>query len=127
MTNAWAALHEIENAIIKTKMIRKLTGLSGLFLSYLHEFYNILLLGFTGGLYTKIEELVTELKIGYTIVMVSHNMQQAVRISDNTALFLLGDLVESGNTEKMFGQPADQRTEAACSFKQGTDTDGRYV
>lgn len=60
---------------------------------------------------SKIEELATELKTGYTIVMVTHNMQQAVRISDNTAFFLLGDLVEYGNTEKMFGQPADQRTE----------------
>ena len=47
----------------------------------------------------------------YTIVIVTHNMQQAVRISDNTAFFLLGDLVEYGNTEKMFNTPADKRTE----------------
>lgn len=60
---------------------------------------------------SKIEELATELKERYTIVMVTHNMQQAVRISDNTAFFLLGDLVEYGNTEKMFEQPKDKRTE----------------
>ena len=52
-----------------------------------------------------------ELKKDYTIVMVTHNMQQAVRISDQTAFFLLGDLVEYGNTEQMFSQPKDQRTE----------------
>lgn len=60
---------------------------------------------------SKIEELATELKKQYTIVIVTHNMQQAVRISDNTAFFLLGDLVEYGNTEKMFNTPADKRTE----------------
>ncbi len=60
---------------------------------------------------SKIEELATELKSRYTIIMVTHNMQQAVRISDNTAFFLLGDLVEYGNTEEMFAQPADKRTE----------------
>ena len=52
-----------------------------------------------------------ELKKDYTIVMVTHNMQQAVRISDQTAFFLLGDLVEYGNTEDMFSQPKDPRTE----------------
>ena len=52
-----------------------------------------------------------ELKERYTIVIVTHNMQQAVRISDQTAFFLLGDLVEYGNTEEMFSQPRDQRTE----------------
>ena len=52
-----------------------------------------------------------ELKKDYTIVIVTHNMQQAVRISDQTAFFLLGDLVEYGNTEEMFSQPKDQRTE----------------
>ena len=52
-----------------------------------------------------------ELKKDYTIVIVTHNMQQAVRISDQTAFFLLGDLVEYGNTEQMFSQPKDQRTE----------------
>ena len=60
---------------------------------------------------SKIEDLVTELKKRYTIIIVTHNMQQAVRISDNTAFFLLGDLVEYGNTEKMFEQPKDKRTE----------------
>ncbi len=60
---------------------------------------------------SKIEELVMELKEKYTIVIVTHNMQQAVRISDNTAFFLLGALIEYGNTEKMFEQPKDKRTE----------------
>ena len=52
-----------------------------------------------------------ELKEKYTIVIVTHNMQQAVRISDQTAFFLLGDLVEYGNTEELFSQPKDKRTE----------------
>ncbi len=60
---------------------------------------------------SKIEELAMELKNQYTIVIVTHNMQQAVRISDNTAFFLLGELIEYGNTEMMFGQPKDKRTE----------------
>ena len=60
---------------------------------------------------SRIEDLAMELKKDYTIVMVTHNMQQAVRISDQTAFFLLGDLVEYGNTEEMFSQPKDQRTE----------------
>lgn len=60
---------------------------------------------------SKIEELAIELKKRYTIVIVTHNMQQAVRISDNTAFFLLGDLIEYGNTEKTFEQPKDKRTE----------------
>ena len=60
---------------------------------------------------SRIEDLATELKTDYTIVIVTHNMQQAVRISDQTAFFLLGDLVEYGNTEEMFSQPKDQRTE----------------
>ena len=51
------------------------------------------------------------MKEQYTIVIVTHNMQQAVRISDNTAFFLLGELVEYGNTEEMFSQPTDKRTE----------------
>lgn len=59
----------------------------------------------------KIEELVTELKKCYTIIIVTHNMQQAVRISDTTAFFLLGDMIECGNTEKIFSQPNDKRTE----------------
>lgn len=60
---------------------------------------------------SKIEELAVELKKKYTIIIVTHNMQQAVRISDQTAFFLLGELVEYGNTEKMFSDPQDQRTE----------------
>lgn len=59
----------------------------------------------------KIEELATELKKKYTIIIVTHNMQQAVRISDSTAFFLLGDLIEYGKTETMFGCPKDKRTE----------------
>ena len=60
---------------------------------------------------SKIEELAMELKEKYTIVIVTHNMQQAVRISDRTAFFLLGELVECGETEKLFSQPQDKRTE----------------
>ena len=60
---------------------------------------------------SKIEELAMQLKEKYTIVIVTHNMQQAVRISDRTAFFLLGDLVECGDTEKIFSQPEDKRTE----------------
>ena len=60
---------------------------------------------------SKIEDLAIELKNKYTIIIVTHNMQQAVRISDNTAFFLLGDLIEYGNTEKMFESPEDKRTE----------------
>jgi phosphate transport system ATP-binding protein len=60
---------------------------------------------------SKIEELAMQLKEQYTIVIVTHNMQQAVRISDNTAFFLLGELVEYGRTEEMFSQPTDKRTE----------------
>jgi len=59
----------------------------------------------------KIEELALELKKRYTIVIVTHNMQQAVRISDRTAFFLLGELVEMGETEVLFSQPRDKRTE----------------
>ena len=59
----------------------------------------------------KIEELVIKLKNEYTIVIVTHNMQQAVRISDNTGFFLLGELIESGNTEHIFSIPNDKRTE----------------
>ena len=60
---------------------------------------------------SKIEELVLQLKEKYTIVIVTHNMQQAVRISDYTAFFLLGDLVEFDDTETLFSQPRDKRTE----------------
>ncbi len=60
---------------------------------------------------SKIEDLATELKKDYTIIMVTHNMQQAVRISDHTAFFLLGEVVEFSETEKMFSNPQDKRTE----------------
>ena len=60
---------------------------------------------------SKIEDLTQQLKKDYTIIMVTHNMQQAVRISDNTAFFLLGELIEFGNTEQLFSQPTDKRTE----------------
>ena len=60
---------------------------------------------------SRIEELALELKENYTIVIVTHNMQQAVRISDQTAFFLLGELVECGSTEQLFSQPTDKRTE----------------
>ena len=59
---------------------------------------------------SKVEELAMELKEHYTIVIVTHNMQQAARISDRTAFFLLGELVECGETEKLFSQPQDKRT-----------------
>ena len=60
---------------------------------------------------SKIEDLAAELKTKYTVIMVTHNMQQAARISDNTAFFLLGDLVEFGKTEQIFSTPRDKRTE----------------
>ena len=60
---------------------------------------------------SKIEELAMQLKEQYTIVIVTHNMQQAVRISDRTAFFLLGELVERDDTERLFSQPQDKRTE----------------
>lgn len=60
---------------------------------------------------SKIEDLVADLKENYTIVMVTHNMQQAARISDNTAFFLLGDMVEFDKTDKIFANPSDKRTE----------------
>ena len=60
---------------------------------------------------SKIEELAMQLKNKYTIIIVTHNMQQAVRISDQTAFFLLGELIEYGDTERMFEQPEDKRTE----------------
>ena len=59
----------------------------------------------------KIEELATKLKEKYAIVIVTHNMQQALRISDRTAFFLLGELVEYGDTDQIFSQPVDKRTE----------------
>ena len=60
---------------------------------------------------SKIEELAMELKNRYTVVMVTHNMQQAVRVSDETAFFMLGELVEFGDTERLFSHPQDKRTE----------------
>lgn len=60
---------------------------------------------------SKIEDLALELKKDYTIVMVTHNMQQAVRVSDNTAFFLLGEVIEYGDTEGLFSMPKDKRTE----------------
>ena len=60
---------------------------------------------------SKIEDLASELKIKYTVIMVTHNMQQAARVSDNTAFFLLGELVEFGKTEQLFSTPRDKRTE----------------
>ena len=60
---------------------------------------------------SRIEELAVELKKEYTIIMVTHNMQQAARISDKTAFFLLGEVVEYGDTEQIFSMPKDKRTE----------------
>jgi phosphate transport system ATP-binding protein len=59
----------------------------------------------------KIEDLMSELKKNYTVVIVTHNMQQAARISDRTAFFLIGELVEVGPTNDVFSQPKDKRTE----------------
>jgi phosphate transport system ATP-binding protein len=60
---------------------------------------------------SKIEDLVVELKKDYTIVMVTHNMQQAVRVSDKTAFFLLGEMIEYGDTEQIFSMPKEKKTE----------------
>ena len=60
---------------------------------------------------SKIEDVVMELKQKYTIVIVTHNMQQAARISDKTAFFLMGEVVEFDDTEKIFSMPSDKRTE----------------
>ena len=60
---------------------------------------------------SKIEDLVFDLKNDYTIIMVTHNMQQATRVSDETVFFLLGEVIESGNTEQLFSLPRDKRTE----------------
>ena len=68
---------------------------------------------------SRIEELTMELKERYTIVIVTHNMQQAVRISDRTAFFLLGELVEMGDTERLFSTPVDKRTEDYISGRFG--------
>ena len=68
---------------------------------------------------SRIEELAMGLKDRYTIVIVTHNMQQALRISDNTAFFLLGELVEYGDTQTMFSEPVDKRTEAYITGRFG--------
>jgi phosphate transport system ATP-binding protein len=68
---------------------------------------------------TKIEELILELKKNYTIVIVTHNMQQAARVSDVTAFFLLGELIESGKTQDIFTAPKDKRTEAYITGRFG--------
>ena len=68
---------------------------------------------------SRIEELAQELKKDYTIVIVTHNMQQAVRISDNTAFFLLGEMVEYNNTEALFADPQDPRTERYITGRFG--------
>ncbi len=67
----------------------------------------------------RIEELITELKQDYTIVIVTHNMQQASRVSDRTALFYLGELVEEGMTEKIFHNPDKKQTEDYISGRFG--------
>jgi phosphate transport system ATP-binding protein len=67
----------------------------------------------------KIEELIEELKRDYTIVIVTHNMQQAARVADTTAFFLLGDLVEHAPTAKIFSSPDDTRTEEYVTGKFG--------
>lgn len=68
---------------------------------------------------TKIESLMSDLKQRYTVVIVTHNMQQAARISDKTAFFLLGELIEYGNTEKMFSHPANKKTEEYITGRFG--------
>ena len=68
---------------------------------------------------TKVDELMSELKKNYTVVIVTHNMQQAARISDRTAFFLLGELVEVGPTEEIFSTPSDKRTEDYISGRFG--------
>jgi len=68
---------------------------------------------------SKIEDLAMELKKDYTIVMVTHNMQQAVRVSDNTAFFLLGEVIEYNDTEKLFSIPSDKRTEDYITGRLG--------
>jgi len=66
-----------------------------------------------------IEALIMELKAEYTIVIVTHNMQQATRISDKTAFFLLGEMIEYGGTQKVFAAPADKRTESYITGRFG--------
>ena len=68
---------------------------------------------------SKIEDLISELKNRYTVIMVTHNMQQAARVSDRTAFFLLGEQVEYGETEQIFSMPRDKRTEDYISGRFG--------
>ena len=68
---------------------------------------------------SRIEELAAELKQRYTIVMVTHNMQQAVRISDKTAFFLMGEVIEFGDTDQIFSMPQDSRTEEYITGRFG--------
>ena len=68
---------------------------------------------------TKIEDLMEELKKKYTIVVVTHNMQQAVRVSDDTAFFLVGEVIEFDKTDKIFSTPEDKRTEAYITGRFG--------
>ncbi|MDR1569475.1 MAG: phosphate ABC transporter ATP-binding protein PstB [Oscillospiraceae bacterium] len=68
---------------------------------------------------SRIEDLISELKNDYTIVIVTHNMQQAARVSDKTAFFLLGEMVEYGNTDALFSMPGDKRTEAYITGRFG--------
>ena len=68
---------------------------------------------------SKIEDLAIELKKDYTIIIVTHNMQQAARISDRTAFFLLGEMVEYGETHQLFAKPQDERTERYITGRFG--------
>ena len=68
---------------------------------------------------SKVEDLVMSLKNDYTIIIVTHNMQQATRVSDRTAFFLLGEVVEYAETEKLFSNPQDKRTEDYISGRFG--------
>ena len=68
---------------------------------------------------SKIEDLAMELKDKYTIVIVTHNMQQAARISDKTAFFLLGEVIEYNNTGELFANPRDERTESYITGRFG--------
>ena len=67
----------------------------------------------------RIEDLIAELKSRYTVVMVTHNLQQAVRVSDRTAFFLLGELIEFGQTEQMFTKPLHEKTEEYITGRFG--------
>ena len=67
----------------------------------------------------KIEELCLKLKNNYTIIMVTHNMQQALRISDNTAFFLLGEMIEYGDTDSIFSSPKEKKTEEYITGRFG--------